>query len=616
MCGINGIYGLKDEFRTRDVLIHMNSKLAHRGPDAQGVITRGGIGLGHRRLSIIDLTENGRQPMAGASAATFISFNGEIYNYQKLRKLCPNYDFKTDTDTEVILALYEQHGTACFEMLEGMFAIAIWDDRSKKLILARDRMGKKPLYYSWVEGVLVFSSEIRALLASGLVQPVLNKAVLPDYFQYQTVYSPNTILKDILQLQAGHFMVVSNGIVDTRKYWSIDRAKEKHSLTGPYDKVIKQTRELFFAAVEKRLMSDVPLGAFLSGGVDSSSVVAAMAKLSTTAVKTFNVYFEEDEFSEHKYAELVADKFKTDHHPIKLKASDFLDNLPDALAALDHPGVDGANSYIVSRYTKAAGITVALTGLGGDELFGGYPVFKYIKSLNRWRLIGKTPVVLRRNLFKLLEKRLPGSQRVRLMQIAELKDWNLNNLYPIFRTVFSNAELKGMGYNHIDKGYLELDSDNSQKIISEISIAECKTYLENVLLRDTDQMSMAHSLEVRAPFMDKDLIEFVFSLPDDFKPLNPQKKLLIDAMGDLLPPETWNRKKMGFTLPWKIWMNHELRTFCEENIAFLEQWNLLNVGYLQKLSQSLESDQNDAWHKVWNVVVLAQWLRTNHVKID
>lgn len=616
MCGINGIYGLMDEFRTRDLLVHMNSRLAHRGPDSQGILTRPGIGLGHRRLSIIDLTENGRQPMAGSGNSVFITYNGEIYNFQKLKKICAGYEFKTDTDTEVILALYEKYGTSCFEMLDGMFSLALWDDRSKKLILARDRMGKKPLYYTWQNGVFIFSSEIRGLLGSSLIKPVVSSAALADYLQYQTVYSPDTILEGVKSIPAGHFAVISNGIMDMKRYWSIDRAKDKHALTGPYDKVVKQTRELFFTAVEKRLISDVPLGAFLSGGVDSSCVVAAMSKISPGEVKTFNIYFENEEFSENQYAELVASKFRTEHHAIKLEPEDFLGELTAALDAMDHPGVDGLNTYVVSKYTKQAGITVALSGLGGDELFGGYPVFKYLKTLNRWRILGKTPVFMRKNMAKILEKRLPVSQRMRLMQLAELKKWDLNALYPVFRTVFSNEELRQYGIHPSDMGYLGLDSDNSQKILSEISIAESKTYLENVLLRDADQMGMAHSLEIRVPFLDKDLVEFVFSLPDDFKPLKPSKKLLIDALGDLLPPETWNRKKMGFTLPWKHWINNELRTFCEENIAYLQQFGALNSGYLQKLSQSLESEKNESWYKVWNVVVLAYWLRKNNAGFE
>lgn len=616
MCGINGIYGLRDEFRTRDLLVHMNQKLAHRGPDAQGIVTRGGVGLGHRRLSILDLSDNGRQPMANSSSSVYITYNGEIYNFKELKKECRDVEWKTQTDTEVILALYDKFGDKCFEKLDGMFAIAIWDDAAKKLILARDRMGKKPLYYAWNNSVLVFSSEIRALLASQQIKGRVSQTALQNYLQHQTVYAPDTILEGVQILPAGSIATVQGGIMDTRKYWQLDRAKEKFSLTGPYDKVVKQTRELFFQSVQKRMISDVPLGAFLSGGVDSSCVVAAMSKMSTTPVKTFHIGFQEDGFSEASYAEMVAAKFKTEHQTIQLSASDFLSDLPEAMAAMDHPGLDGPNTFMVSKYTKQAGITVALSGLGGDELFGGYPVFRYLKTLNRYRVLGKTPVFMRRALVQLMKKRLPESQRLRLMQLAELRQWDLTHMYLIFRTVFTPEELRHFGWKPTGYKGLELDQSNNQKILTEVSVAECKTYLENVLLRDTDQMSMAHSLEVRVPFLDKDLVEFVLSLPDDFKPLKPQKKLIIDALGDLLPEETWNRKKMGFTFPWKHWVNHELRSFCEENIAFLQQGSLINRSYLQELLDSLNTPSNDTWYKVWNVTVLAHWLKQNDISLD
>jgi asparagine synthase (glutamine-hydrolysing) len=615
MCGINGIYGLRDEFRTRDLLVHMNSKLAHRGPDAQGIVTRGAVGFGHRRLSIIDLSEAGRQPMANGGANIFITYNGEIYNFKQLRALCRSYEFKTDTDTEVILALYEQHGEKCFEMLDGMFAIAIWDDRNKKLVLVRDRVGKKPLYYSWNKEILVFSSEIRALLASGLVAPTLRRDTLDNYFQYQTVYGPDTILENIQSIPAGSYAIIQGGITDVKKYWTLEKAREKHALTGPYDKVVKQTRELFFQAVEKRLISDVPLGAFLSGGIDSTAVVAAMARLSDAPVKTFNIYFDDAEFNESSYAEMVAKKFRTDHHAIKVTADDFLSLLPEALKAMDHPGVDGPNSYVVSKYARQAGITVALSGLGGDEIFGGYPVFQYVKALHKWRALGKTPVFMRLALAKMLRKRLPANQSMRIMQLAEMKKWDLTSVYTIFRSVLSSAELKMLGMHPDGYKGLVLQNDNPQKILSEVSIAECKTYLENVLLRDTDQMSMAHGLEVRVPFLDKDLLEFVLSLPDDFKPLKPGKKLIIDAMGDLLPEEIWNRKKMGFTFPWKRWVNRELKGFCEENLEFLADNHVLHTGYVGQLKDSLETPENENWIKVWNAVVLGNWLRTNNIEI-
>lgn len=614
MCGINGLYGLREEFRTRDILAHMNIALAHRGPDAQGVFSRPGIGLGHRRLSIIDLSDDGRQPMLNGSGNLAMVFNGEIYNYKQLKSECKNYEFRTQTDSEVVLALYEKHGEKCFELLDGMFALAIWDDAKKTLVLARDRMGKKPLYYTWVNEVLIFSSEIRGILATGLMKPVLSREGLSNYLQYQTVYSPQTILQDIFMLEAGTFMTISSGIIDKKKFWNLDRAKEKYTLTGPYDKVVKQTRQLFFNAVEKRLISDVPLGAFLSGGIDSSSVVAAMAGVAGSKVKTFNVYFDEEEFSENKYAELVAKKFATEHHSIHLKAEDFLGELEAGLDAMDHPSVDGQNTYIVSKYTKQAGITVALSGLGGDEVFGGYPVFGYIKQWYKYRALRRIPFGMRRAALKIVQKRVSETKSGRIGQLAELRQWNWTDIYPLFRMTLSDEEIRQAGLEPISAKGIEGDNDSAFRLLSEVSIAECKTYLENVLLRDADQMSMAHALEVRVPFLDKDLLEFVFSLPDDFKPIRPGKKLLIDAMGDLLPLEVWNRPKMGFTFPWRRWINNELRALCEENLKFLQQGNIIDPAYIEARLNSLQAPENKEWYKVWNLVVLARWIKKNNIQ--
>jgi len=617
MCGINGIYGLKDEFRIKDILVHMNASIAHRGPDAQGVFSRGGIGLGHRRLSIIDLTEGGRQPMLNASANLAMVFNGEIYNYKKLKALCKDYPFRTETDSEVILALYQKYGDACFEQLDGMFAVAIWDDERKKLVLARDRMGKKPLYYSWVNDIFIFSSEIRGLLASNLFSPVLNAEGFNNYVQYQTVYSPATILKNVFMLETGSTMTISHGVTETKKFWSIDRAKEKYTLPGPYDKVIKQTRELFFQAVEKRLISDVSLGAFLSGGIDSSSVVAAMARVSGSTIKTFNVSFEDESaFSEKVFAEMVAKKFNTEHQTISLKSEDFLIEIQEGLNAMDHPSTDGLNTYVVSKYTKQAGITVALSGLGGDELFGGYPVFNQLKKWQKFRVLGSIPFPIRRALLNAVAKRVSPNKVGRMAQIAEIRKWNWMDIYPVFRMVLSNREMENAGLKPYFVKGLERNENVGYKLLSEISIAECKTYMENVLLRDADQMSMANALEIRVPFLDKDLVEFVLSLPDDFKPIVPGKKLLIDAMGDLLPEEVWNRKKMGFTFPWKKWINRELKLFCSDHLDYLTQWKLLSNEYISQLKADLDLPENPNWIKVWNLVVLSNWMQKNNIQVE
>lgn len=609
MCGINGIYGISDRFRVSDMLVHMNNALAHRGPDAAGIFTEDMIGFGHRRLSIIDLSDDGRQPMTSPDGRYTIVFNGEIYNYKTLRATHRQYPYRTQTDTEAVLAVFSEHGTKAFSMLDGMFAIAIWDHQQKQLILARDRMGKKPLYFCRSGDVLIFSSEIRGLLASGHFKPKINQRALGNYLMFQTAYTPETMVSGVQMLPAGSYAVMDAKGFGVRHYWRMEDCRDKYTLPGPYEKVIKETRELFFKAVEKRMISDVPLGAFLSGGIDSSAVVAAMNRVSGQTVKTFNVYFDDKDFSEKRYAEMVADRFKTDHHPILVRPDEFLHLVPEALDAMDHPGADGPNTYVVSKFTRAAGITVALSGIGGDEMFGGYPVFRHMQQLQKFNLLGRLPAGLRKAAAGLPLRMLKGSAAKRLEMLAGLSRWDWAHIYPVFRQAADLAELQAAGVDFHHYFQTETELPFGPKLISEITIAECSTYLENVLLRDTDQMSMAHSLEVRAPFLDKDLVEYMLAMPDDFKPLKPGKRLIIDAMGDLLPREVWDRPKMGFTFPWKKWISHELRDFCTERLEYLSETGILNREYVQGVIKDMVTPENANWYQAWSLTVLGHWMK-------
>lgn len=609
MCGINGIYGISDRFRVSDMLVHMNNALAHRGPDAAGIFTDERIGLGHRRLSIIDLSDDGRQPMSSHDGRYTIVFNGEIYNYKTLRATHRQYPYRTSTDTEAILALYTEHGTRAFSMLDGMFALAIWDNQEQQLILARDRMGKKPLYFCRSGDVLIFSSEIRGLLASGHFKPKINRRALGNYLMFQTVYSPDTMVNGVQMLPAGSYAVVDHKGFGVRHYWRMEDCRDKYTLPGPYEKVIKETRELFFKAVEKRLISDVPLGAFLSGGIDSSAVVAAMSRVTGKQVKTFNVYFDEKEYSEKRYAEMVADKFKTDHHPILVRPDEFLNLVPEALDAMDHPGADGPNTYVVSKFTRAAGITVALSGIGGDEMFGGYPVFRYLQQLQKFRVMGHLPAGLRKAAATLPLRLMKGQAARKLDMLAGLSRWDWAHIYPVFRQTMTQQELERAGVEFHRYFQTDTESPFGPKLISEITIAESSTYLENVLLRDTDQMSMAHALEVRAPFLDKDLVEYMLAMPDDFKPLKPGKRLLIDAMGDLLPKEVWDRPKMGFTFPWQRWLGHELKDFCKSRLEYLAGTGVMSAEYVNSVAAGLDVPGNPDWYQAWNLTVLGHWMK-------
>jgi asparagine synthase (glutamine-hydrolysing) len=614
MCGINGILGQLELSQSRQCVESMNKKMAHRGPDADGIYQSGIITLGHRRLSIIDLDIRGNQPMHSFDARYTIVFNGEIYNFQTLRSEVGDYPFSSKTDTEVLIALYIKFGSSMLEKLEGMFALAIWDSIEETLFLARDRYGKKPVYY-WVgDGQFVFSSEIRSLIASGLFQPRLNVELLPEFLQYQTVFDPNTLLKDVYQLEGGCFANVTllkNGGIQFRssQYYKRSEAIVDHNTAKSYGEAVKNTRSLFDDAVAKRLVSDVDFGAFLSGGVDSSAVVAVMSKYLQSPVKTFHVYFDESEFSELRYAELIAKKFKTDHTNILITPENFLEEVSPALEAIDHPSADGVNTYVVSKYTRAAGIKMALSGLGGDEIFAGYDVFKRLAEIRKLRKFG---------LLQLWEM-LPVSVRssfIKQGKMAELMALPLVDevsAYALFRRFFSNSELKkfGIGNNHETHWSIGLGSSN---LTSWIGNEEVERYMKPVLLRDTDQMSMAHSLEVRVPFLDHKLTDYVMSLPDQFKSHRPGKKLLIDAMGEDLPREIWDRKKMGFVFPWKSWVNGELKNLVDEGLTVVEQIQSLRP-LLAELRKSQMMNENTQWYKLWLLTALGHWIKNNKVEV-
>ncbi|HRB40846.1 MAG TPA: asparagine synthase (glutamine-hydrolyzing), partial [Bacteroidia bacterium] len=344
MCGITGIYGMSSE-KSASTIRLMNNAISHRGPDDEGYYVDEQVALGHRRLAIIDLSPAGHQPMHSNDGNLEIAFNGEIYNFQEVKKLLSGYAFKSGSDTEVILAAYQQWGKDCLQHFNGMFAFAIWDKAKQELFIARDRLGIKPVYYFRQDKTLLFSSEIRSLLQSGIVPRKINSKVIYEYFTYQTIHAPETFINNVFMLMPGHYMTVNASGINIERYWHIVENTDFSSSGKSYQEVCADINKLFFDAVNRRLISDVPFGAFLSGGIDSSAVVGAMSRIHSQPVKTFTIAFDESDFSEAKFAKLIADKFKTDHHEFLLKPEDFLNQLPEAMNALDHPSGDGPNSY-------------------------------------------------------------------------------------------------------------------------------------------------------------------------------------------------------------------------------------------------------------------------------
>jgi asparagine synthase (glutamine-hydrolysing) len=630
MCGINGIYGIADAASAKSRVAQMCDAMSHRGPDDQGVFNDGPATLGHRRLSIIDLSAAGHQPMTTEDGRYTIVYNGELYNYKSIKldlsrsvrgSEQESWFFRTNTDTEVVIAAYARWGADCLHKFNGMYAFALWDNVKKELFIARDRLGIKPLYYYKDGDVLAFASEMRSLLASGIVPKKLDADGLVDYLRYQTVHAPSTIIENVKMLLPGHYMLITPSGTAIQKYWSLPSKGEASVERKDYKEICKDVHSLLYHAVERRLVADVPFGAFLSGGIDSSAIVGLMSQVQADKVKTFSVVFDEKDFSEAQYSQLIAKKFNTDHHEIHLKVSDFLAELPNALKSMDHPSGDGPNTYVVSKATKNAGITMALSGLGGDELFAGYDVFKRTQELERKQWIAAVPGFIRSVAGSVLKKRRPGVQTDKMAEMLKQDDLSLASTYSLSRQVLLDKQVLSMlqseelSKSRVKEIVKELERKNSLPLLSRVSAAEISTYMQNVLLRDTDQMSMAHALEVRVPFLDYTLVEYVMSIPDKYKdPVTP-KKLLVDAMGELLPSEIVNRPKMGFTFPWKHWMKNELRGFCEEKMeALSNRRSFRKEGVMNLWKAFVNDDPRVTWSRVWPLVVLENWMQQNGIE--
>jgi asparagine synthase (glutamine-hydrolysing) len=607
MCGINGIIRIKDQEKAKQAISRMNLCVKHRGPDDDGEYSDDFLSLGHRRLSIIDLTASGHQPMFSPDGSIVVVFNGEIYNFKELKSKISGYQFLTNSDTEVIIAAYLKWGISFVEQLDGMFAIALYDKREKAIWLIRDRLGVKPIYYyESPNGEIYFSSEIRGIIAGAGIKAQLNEEAVQDYFTYQTVTGQSTLIKDIKMLNAGSFARINNQSFEVKAYWELSNQPKKDI---DYETAVKHTRELIFKAVEKRMMADVPLGAFLSGGIDSSAIVAAMAECGVKP-NTFNVNFSEGKFSEAEYAQMIAKKFNTNHTEINLKPEYFLGLLPTAVSALDHPSIDGLNTYVVSKATKEAGISVALSGVGGDEWFAGYPVFHRVHQ-DKLKKIRMIPKWIRKPLASGLKA---FSNNEGLTKKFELlgSDLNFNDLHQAERKLFTNSQINKL----LNKGSIQVNANvKSIKDISDLSIAEWEYYLLPVLLRDTDQMGMAHSLEIREPFLDYKLIEYVLSLPESFKFGAKPKQLLVSAMGDLLPDEIVSRPKMGFVLPYEVWMKNDLKPYVKKGLEILKSNTFFNGKGIEELEESYFTNRRHIkWNMIWSLAVLGHWINNNHIE--
>jgi asparagine synthase (glutamine-hydrolysing) len=630
MCGIFGIASQGGSL-SPELLEKAARSLAHRGPDDSGtilLIAEGQeIGFAHTRLSIIDLSPLGHQPMQDLVTGNWIAFNGEIYNFRQLRQELESAgaEFRTQSDTEVILAAYRMWGEDCLPRLRGMFALGLWDASQKRLLLARDPMGIKPLYYYHSDGNFLFSSEVRTLLKTGFVPRKADPTGVLSYLAFGSVYEPWTMVEGVSAVPPGHLVRVENSGATCRQYWNPlpSFSEADKSERGPDDAAatIAQLPSILRDAVLSHLVSDVPVGVFLSGGIDSSSLVAVLSHNGVRA-NTFSLVFREEEFNEAPYSRAVARRFGTEHHEIPVSVEDTLAVLPAALSAMDQPTIDGINTYLVSAKARAEGAKVALTGLGADEMFAGYSNFRRVPKMERFiRRFGRLPRFARRPLSASIALLAGTSDRNR--KFADMTGSQDSIVHPYFlvRMLFGPTDSKALfsapdyqASQHSLNRALQESVAESQSLdpVNRVSYLESHCYMRNTLLRDSDFMSMAHGLELRVPFLDRALVQACFRIPGAQKLAGSvPKSLLLASLGVELPGEIVNRPKRGFTLPFERWLRGEMRQPVETVLLgdgpHHASLNPEAVGSVWKRFLAGKT----SWSRPWSLFVLARWCEQN-----
>ncbi len=564
MCGIAGFI---DRERSRDsaeqLIEGMCKAIRHRGPDDQGVWVGEGVALGMRRLSIIDLA-GGHQPIFNEDQNILIVFNGEIYNYHELQKELQErgHHFTTNCDTEAIVHAYEEYGDDCVKHLRGMFTFAIWDRKRQRLLAARDRFGKKPLNYYWDGQKLIFGSEIKSILEAGIPREI-NSIALDEYLVYRYVPTPNTLFKDVLKLPAAHILVSEDGQISTKRYWDLPFTPTCWDNEAT---AIERTLALLKDAVQVRLMSEVPLGAFLSGGVDSSVVVGLMSSMMSQPVKTFSIGFEEDDYSELSYAQQVAKHFGTDHHEFFVRP-ELVSVLPQLAWAYDEPFGDASMlpTYYVSKLAREH-VTVVLTGDGGDEIFGGYT--HYSRELSITHIPGFIRSLLGYGSV-LMPNGMRGKKRLRnLLHDHAIRCVHAGMLFPDdSRSSMYSHEYFAHVCDHdpFERQIGEYRRASHLDITTQMQYVDARTYLTDDILIKVDKASMFNSLETRAPLLDQNLVEYVSSLPSTIRLRNGVLKYLLKQVASsLLPAEILARPKQGFAVPIKHWFRGGLTTYASD----------------------------------------------------
>jgi asparagine synthase (glutamine-hydrolysing) len=634
MCGIAGaVFWNEPGSEPEAVVRAMTDAQAHRGPDGAGVERVSGVEprqpvavFGHRRLAIIDLTERAAQPMRSSDGLLALTFNGEIYNFKQIRRELESFGrrFRSDSDGEVILQGYDQWGADIVPRLRGMFAFALWDGRCDALLLVRDRIGIKPLYVLRSADAVLFASEVRAVLASGMSPRRLDRVAVAQYLRSQTVATPRTLVEGIELVEPGCVIRLQHRRQHQTRYWDLLSSARPEKQTT--DDAQGELAAILGEATALHLVSDVPVGVFLSSGIDSTAVAALVARAGVQP-QTFTVSFPGSALDEGAAARDIARRLGASHTDIPLSASDCAGAVEGALAAIDHPSGDGINTFIVSGAVRGAGVKVALSGLGGDELFGGYPSFRRMRQVARlaraWRW---SPPGVRR--IAAAATRKIGGSSPSVGKVAALLETNggLPTAYPLFRELFS-AERRAqlMPRDAVigdEEPYAALlraavTDHPAAGLMTLVSYAEARTYMHDVLLRDTDQMSMRHGLEVRVPLLDHRVMEYVMALPDRVKHATAAPKgLLVDSVNDDVLSSVAAQPKQGFVLPFDVWMRGELRGLCEDHLGprGLGGTGVFSNAGIQAVWHSFLDGTGETWSRPWALVAFHAWMQNAGIR--
>lgn len=617
MCRITGIVFKNTHF---DAIEAMTDSLRHGGPDDRGIWQDDAIALGHRRLSILDLSPLGHQPMLSPSSRYVIAFNGEIYNFNALQKMleAAGFMFKGHSDTEVILAAVEYWGfEKTLQQLNGMFAIALWDREKKRLYLARDRFGEKPLYYGCVNGALIFASELKALCLYPGFNKVINMHAVQLLLRYAYIRAPFSIYENIFKLEPGHYLCVDQSLkMQPQQYWSatetILQAKQLGSSLS-FEGAVDELEARLLALVQSRCISDVPFGAFLSGGVDSSTIVALMQKSLPQAVKTFSIGFENKVYDEAPYAKAVAQHLGTEHHELYVMEKDALEVIPQLSHIYDEPFADSSQipTYLVSKMARQH-VTVVLSGDAGDELFGGYQRYFFYHHLQKLQVL---PRKFRRALGA-VALQIPSLfiGQKRQLQLKKLA-WMLESSQyasSLYDTLISQNYLADQYFNRADPSFMSFEHHAQLSAVEQVMLWDAISYLPGDILTKVDRASMAVALEARVPFLDHTLFEFLWSLPLEFKVQKNQGKILLkELLYRYVPQKLVDRPKAGFGIPIHDWLRGPLKGWAGDLIASAGAGGILNQARLEAAFKDHLSGRANLGSLLWNALIFQDWMLKN-----